>query len=123
MDVKQHQPNTYSAGYYVKGKVSTELRGCVKVEVAILASPSLIALMLSVDVNTMKERIDCSELRNSESRGGSPVPNSSYVYVDVKRHKRKNRRLRAQELCESRGGRPGFPVPNSPYGFRGAKAP
>ena len=23
---------------------------------------------------------------------------------------------RAQELCESRGGRPGLPVPNSPYG-------
>ena len=22
---------------------------------------------------------------------------------------------RAQELCESRGGRPGLPVPNSPY--------
>ena len=24
------------------------------------------------------------------------------------------RELRAQELCESRGGRPGLPVPNSP---------
>ena len=24
--------------------------------------------------------------------------------------------LRAQELCESRGSRPGLPVPNSPYG-------
>ena len=22
------------------------------------------------------------------------------------------------ELCESRGGRPGFPVPNSPYGLK-----
>ena len=30
--------------------------------------------------------------------------------------------LRAQELCESRGGRPGFPVPNKPYGFCGRKA-
>ena len=29
---------------------------------------------------------------------------------------------RAQELCESRGGRPGLPVPNSPYGLRGRKA-
>ena len=29
---------------------------------------------------------------------------------------------RAQELCESRGGRPGLPVPNSPYGLRGHKA-
>ena len=27
--------------------------------------------------------------------------------------------LRVQELCESRGGRPGLPVPNKPYGFRG----
>ena len=29
---------------------------------------------------------------------------------------------RAQELRESRGGRPGLPVPNSPYGLRGRKA-
>ena len=29
---------------------------------------------------------------------------------------------RAQELCESRGGRPGLPVPNSPFGFCGRKA-
>ena len=30
--------------------------------------------------------------------------------------------FRAQELCESRGGRPGLPVPNSPYGLCGRKA-
>ena len=30
--------------------------------------------------------------------------------------------LRAQELCESRGGRPGLPVPNSPYCLCGRKA-
>ena len=30
--------------------------------------------------------------------------------------------LRAQELCESRGGRPGLPVPNNPYGLCGRKA-
>ena len=30
--------------------------------------------------------------------------------------------LRAQELCESRGGRPGLPVLNSPYGLCGRKA-
>ena len=29
---------------------------------------------------------------------------------------------RAQELCESRGGRPGLPVPNSLYGLCGRKA-
>ena len=27
--------------------------------------------------------------------------------------------FRAQELCESRGGRPGLPVPNSPSGLCG----
>ena len=30
--------------------------------------------------------------------------------------------LRAQELCESRGGHPGLSVPNSPYGPCGRKA-
>ena len=29
---------------------------------------------------------------------------------------------RTQELCESRGGRPGLPVPNKPRGFCGRKA-
>ena len=29
---------------------------------------------------------------------------------------------RAQELCESRGGRLGLPVPNSPRGLRGRQA-
>ena len=30
--------------------------------------------------------------------------------------------LRAHELCESRGGRPGLPVPYKPGGFCGRKA-
>ena len=30
--------------------------------------------------------------------------------------------FRVQELCESRDGRPGLPVPNSPYGLCGRKA-
>ena len=30
--------------------------------------------------------------------------------------------IRAQKLCESRGGRPGLPVPNKPYGFCGCNA-
>ena len=58
----------------------------MKVEVEILGSPSLIVLMVS---------------------------------VDVEQHLKK---LRAQELCESRGGRPGLPVPNSPYDLCGRKA-
>ena len=32
------------------------------------------------------------------------------------------RKLTAQERCQSRGGRPGLPVPNSPYGLCGRKA-
>ena len=30
--------------------------------------------------------------------------------------------FRAQQLCENRGGRPGLPVPNSPYCLCGSKA-
>ena len=30
--------------------------------------------------------------------------------------------VRVQELCESRGGRPGLPVPNRPYGLCGRDA-
>ena len=30
--------------------------------------------------------------------------------------------VRGQELCESGGGRPGLPVPNSPYSLCGRKA-
>ena len=61
----------------------------MKIEVAVLGSPSLIVLMVS---------------------------------VDVKQHGRRNSAHRAQELCENRGGRPGLPVPNSPYGLCGRKA-
>ena len=31
-------------------------------------------------------------------------------------------RCKGQELCDSRGGRPGLPVLNSPYGLCGRKA-
>ena len=40
-------------------------------------------------------------------------PTVGNVSVDVKQ--RWTTRVRAQELCESRGGRPGLRVPNSPY--------
>ena len=59
----------------------------MKVEVAVLGSPSLIVLM---------------------------------VFVDIKQHW--TTRIRAQELCGSRGGRPGLPVPNKLHGFCGHKA-
>ena len=60
----------------------------MKVEVAVLGSPSLTVLMVSVDV---KQHL------------------TSLTF-------------KVQELCESRGGRPGLPVPNSSYGVRGRKA-
>ena len=60
----------------------------MKVEVAVLGSPSLIVLMVSVDVKHCTDR-NCT---------------SAAVF-----------RFRAEELCESLGGRPaGLPVPNSP---------
>ena len=61
----------------------------MEVELDVLVSPSLIVLMVS---------------------------------VDVKQHLNKSFVLRAQELCGSRGGRPGLPVPNGPYGLCGRKA-
>ena len=49
--------------------------------------------------------------------GGGVTPNISFKWLcTVKLH------VRAQELCESRGGRPGLPVHNSPYGLCGRKA-
>ena len=60
----------------------SELWSCVKVEVAVLGSPSIIGP------------------------------------YGLCRRKLTLNLLRAQDLCESRGGRPGLPaVPNSPCGF------
>ena len=53
---------------------------------------------------------------------GSPSLIILTVSVDVKQHSTKTRKYRAQELCESRGGRSGLPVPFSPYGLCGLKA-
>ena len=58
---------------------ATQLRSRVKVEVAVLGSPSLIVLMVCGRKATLN--------------------------------------LFATELCESRGGRPRLPVPNSTYGL------
>ena len=52
---------------------------------------------------------------------GSPSLIVRAVSVDIKLHmKKKNPRV--QEMCESRGGRPGLPVPNSLYALCGRKA-
>ena len=68
-----------------------EFRSCVrvKVEVAVLGSPSLTVRAISVDVKQQ--------------------------WTWTVRH-------RAQGLCESRSGRSGLPVPNSPYSLCGRKA-
>ena len=50
---------------------------------------------------------------------GSPSLTVLRVSVDVKQHLKKKK---AHELYESRGGRPGLPVPNSPYGLCRQKA-
>ena len=69
VDVKQHWA----------WPVQTELRSRVKVEVAVMGSPSLIVLKVSVDVYIAT--LNWLELRNCESRGGRhglPVPNSPH---------------------------------------------
>ena len=73
----------------------------------VLGSPSLITLMVSVDVKQTAE-----ELCETESRGGRPglpVPNNPDGF--------RGRKATALELCESRGDRQGLPVPNTPNGF------
>ena len=54
----------------------------MKVEVAVLDSPSLIVLMVSVDVKRhLKKMCGCQNEKLSEGRGGRPglsVPNSPY---------------------------------------------
>ena len=47
--------------------------------------------------------------------------NPGTLVSDVSRMASKNT-VRVQELCESRGGRPGLPVPDSPYSLCGRKA-
>ena len=71
--------------------MQSALSSCVKVEVAVLGPQSLIVLTVSVDV---KQHL---------------------------RMKKKCRSNRAQQLCESRGGRPWLPFPDSPDGVCGRK--
>ena len=73
----------------------------MKVEVDVLGSPSPIVRTVSVDVKQQK----------STWPSWAPVPNKPTVSVDVKQHS--TNLGRAQELCESRDGHPGFPVPNT----------
>ena len=91
MDVKQHW------------NIASELRSCVKVEVAVLGSPSVIVLMVSVDVkqywNIGSELRSCVKIEVAVL--GSPSVIVLMVSVDVKQHWNI-----ASEQCGSRGGRP-----------------
>ena len=48
------------------------------------------------------------------------VPDSSDVLCECKATLEHS--VRAQELCERRGGRPGLPVPDNPYDLCGCQA-
>ena len=80
--------------------------------------PPLIVLMVSVDVKQHWTE-GLSEPRSRVKvevvvLGCSPAPNSPYGLC--RRKATLNwRTVRAQEPCETRGGRPGLTVPNSPY--------
>ena len=52
---------------------------------------------------------------------GSPSLISLLVSVDVKHHERRTL-SEGQELCQSRSGHPGLPVPDTPYGLCGRNA-
>ena len=47
------------------------------------------------------------------------LKNSGEILGQVGRKATLSVKFRAQELCESRGGRPGLPAPNSRYGLCG----
>ena len=49
MDLKHHERKNITPELRRKN-ITPELRSCVKVEVAVMGSPSLISLMVSVDV-------------------------------------------------------------------------
>ena len=80
----------------------------MKVEVGVPSSPSLIVRMVQ---NFKSEFGSCVKVEVTAL--GSP---------SLTVHTVQNSQIRAQELCESRGGRPGLPVPNSPYSLCGREA-
>ena len=53
---------------------------------------------------------------------GSPSLISPIAFVDVKQHRTLSPEVRSQALRESRGGRLGRPVPNTPHCLCGRKA-
>ena len=90
----------------------------MKVEVAILGSPSLIVHKFSMDV---KQHLN---INFSGGHPGRPVPNKPDGFCGRKATLKQNctESELDQELCEYRGGHPGLPVPNKPDGFCGRQA-
>ena len=78
-------------------------------------SPNVFTIFLTPDIdkNNCVEKIVCSELRGCVQVEvnvlGPPSLIVLVVFVGVKQHFDNNTGFRAQELCESRGGRPGLP--------------
>ena len=71
-----------------------------------------------------EQQTHCAQANTgAESRGGCPVPVPNRLYGLCERKSTLNETVHgAQELCESRGGRPGLPVPSRLYGLCGRKA-
>ena len=92
----------------------------MKVEVAVLGSPSLIVLIVCGSKATFEEvHYKAPELCGSRGgRPGLPVPNNPYGLCGRKATLNQS----SGDVCESGGGRPGLPVPNKPYGLCGRKA-
>ena len=84
------------------------LRSCVKVEMAVLGSPSLISLMVSVDVKHRWTGTGESQLRSCVKGEADVLGSPSLVVLTA-------------SVDERRGGRPGLPFPRSPYGLCGRK--
>ena len=67
---------------------------------------------VSFEFYTIKGQVDSStqlELRSCVKVEMAPVPSKPTVSVDGKQHFNQPHNDRAQELCESRGDRPGLP--------------
>ena len=87
----------------------------MKVEVAVLGYPSLIDLVVSLDVKEL-ERSEQELCQGRGGRAGLPVPNSPYGLCGRKATLEEEEDGKTQELCESLGGFPGLPDTNSPIG-------
>ena len=94
---------------FLPDTLPSEHRSCVRVEADVLGSLSLIVHRFYIHWN--EELMRCVRVEADVLGSLSLIVITDSV--DLKQHW--NEALRAQELCESRGGRPGLPVADSPY--------